>query len=97
MADRVVSVITADFVIDFIYTIKSVNETRFTGFSLIFSDINKSLFTVNNVIIISVVNGRKSASFLIKRNNYENVFFPALGNISDIMLIIGNSCSGDAA
>ena len=89
--------VIADSVIDSIYIIESVNEARFISSFLIFSDINKSLFTINDVIIMSVVNSRKSASFLVKRNNCENVSFFISGNISDIMLIISNNYSGDAA
>ena len=97
MADKVVFVVIAGSVVDFIRLVKSVNETRFISFFLIFNDINKSFFTVNDAVIISVAGNRKNASFLAKRNNCENVSFSAPGNVSDILLVIRSSRSGDDA
>ena len=46
---------------------------------------------------MSVTVNRKGALFLAARNNYENVFFPVLRNVSVIMLIANGDRSGDAA
>ena len=46
---------------------------------------------------MSVAVNRKGALSLAARGSYKNVSFPALGDVSVIMLIVSGGRSGDAA